>query len=108
MPSARVNGIEMYYEEVGAGEPLALIMGFGGDHLAWAFQARVFAERYRVVTFDNRGAGQTDDGPGDTTVRPCRPELRPLLEAEREKLRKYGALPPEPPPAADAGNGKIE
>lgn len=30
------------------------------------------------------------DGPWDTTVRPCRPSLRPLLEAEREKIRRWG------------------
>ena len=28
-------------------------------HLAWGFQLPVFAERYRVIAFDNRGAGQT-------------------------------------------------
>jgi tetratricopeptide (TPR) repeat protein len=30
------------------------------------------------------------DGPGDNTHRPCRPERRALLEAEREKLRRWG------------------
>jgi len=35
-------------------------MGFGGDHLAWAFQTPVFAQTYRVIAFDNRGAGQSD------------------------------------------------
>ena len=49
----------MYYVEAGAGEPLLLIMGFGGDHTAWAFQHGAFAARYRVIAFDNRGAGQT-------------------------------------------------
>jgi pimeloyl-ACP methyl ester carboxylesterase len=28
-------------------------------HTAWAFQEGAFAARYRVITFDNRGAGQT-------------------------------------------------
>ncbi len=32
-----------------------------------------------------------DDGPGDTTVRPSRPEFRAFLEAERDKIRKWGA-----------------
>jgi hypothetical protein len=32
-----------------------------------------------------------DGDKGDFTVRPCRPSLRPLLEAEREKLTRYGA-----------------
>jgi len=49
----------MYYVEAGQGEPLVLIMGLGADHLAWGFQFPSLAERYRVIAFDNRGAGQT-------------------------------------------------
>ncbi len=60
MPKVPVNDIEMHYLEAGAGEPLVLIMGFGADHTAWGFQIPAFAERYRVIAFDNRGAGQTD------------------------------------------------
>jgi pimeloyl-ACP methyl ester carboxylesterase len=60
MPKARVNGIDLHYIEAGRGDPLLLIMGFGGDHLAWAFQTPVFAQQYRVIAFDNRGVGQSD------------------------------------------------
>ncbi len=68
MPRVRVGDIEMFYVEAGAGEPLVLIMGFGGDHTAWAFQMPVFAQRYRVIAVDNRGAGQSDqpDAPYST------------------------------------------
>ena len=38
------------------------------------------------------------DGPGDTTVRPPSPLLYKLGLAEREKLIRYGAMPPSPPP----------
>ena len=70
MAMARVNGINLHYVEVGTGDPVLLIMGFGGDHLAWGFQTPVFAERYRVIAFDNRGAGQSDvpDVPYTTRV----------------------------------------
>ncbi|MGH7389573.1 MAG: alpha/beta fold hydrolase [Candidatus Rokuibacteriota bacterium] len=60
MPKVRVGDIEMYYVEAGSGEPLVLIMGFGGDHLAWGFQFRALAEQFRVIAFDNRGVGQSD------------------------------------------------
>jgi 3-oxoadipate enol-lactonase len=59
MPTVRVNGIEMHYVDAGGGDPLLLIMGFGGDHQAWAFQVGPFSETYRVISFDNRGAGQS-------------------------------------------------
>lgn len=70
MPRVRAGDVELFYAELGAGDPVVLVMGFGGDHLAWGFQARVLAERYRVVSFDNRGAGQSDapDAPYSTAL----------------------------------------
>jgi pimeloyl-ACP methyl ester carboxylesterase len=59
LPKVRVGDIEMFYVEVGTGEPLVLVMGFGGDHLAWGLQIPAFAATYRVIAFDNRGAGQS-------------------------------------------------
>jgi 3-oxoadipate enol-lactonase len=59
MPTIVANGIDLHYVEAGAGEPLVLVMGFGGDHLAWGFQLAALSARYRVVTFDNRGAGRS-------------------------------------------------
>jgi 3-oxoadipate enol-lactonase len=70
MTKVRVNGIEMHYVESGSGDPLLLIMGFGGDHQAWAFQVGAFSETYRVISFDNRGAGQSavPDAPYSTRL----------------------------------------
>lgn len=59
MPRVRVNGVELQYVEVGGGDPVLMIMGFGGDHLAWGFQVPALSARYRVIAFDNRGAGQS-------------------------------------------------
>jgi hypothetical protein len=47
------------------------------------------------------------DQPGDNTVRPCRPERRAALEAEREKLRRWGGLnagSSDESPAKEAGD----
>ena len=59
MPKVRVGDIELHYVEHGEGDPLLLVMGFGGDHLAWGLQMPAFAARHRVIAFDNRGVGQT-------------------------------------------------
>ena len=62
MPHAQVNGVRLFYQETGAPDapPLVLIMGWGGDHTAWALQAPAFAAEHRVIALDNRGAGQSD------------------------------------------------
>src|SRR2546423_15689492 len=59
MPIVAVNGIDLYYVEAGSGEPLVLVMGFGGDHLSWGFQLSALSAEYRVVAFDNRGSGRS-------------------------------------------------
>ena len=71
----------MYYVEAGTGEPLVLVMGFGADHLAWGFQMPAFAERYRVVAFDNRGVGQTDQPDQPYTTRHMAADTVGLMDA---------------------------
>lgn len=55
MPSAQVNGVEIYYEESGSGFPLVWSHEFGGDYRSWEPQVRYFARRYRNITYNNRG-----------------------------------------------------
>lgn len=55
MPIARVNGVELYYEETGQGVPLVWSHEFGGDYRSWEPQVRHFARRYRVITYNHRG-----------------------------------------------------
>jgi pimeloyl-ACP methyl ester carboxylesterase len=58
MPTARLaNGLELFYEEQGRGDPLLLLMGTGADHRFWAAQVPAYAERYRTIVYDSRGVG---------------------------------------------------
>ncbi|MBA4181358.1 MAG: alpha/beta hydrolase [Anaerolinea sp.] len=59
MPNAPIRDIMTYYEEAGSGDPLILVMGLGGDLQAWALQVPALSKHFRVITFDNRGAGRT-------------------------------------------------
>jgi 3-oxoadipate enol-lactonase len=59
MPKARVNGVSINYSVEGRGEPFFLIMGFSGSKMAWFFQRRAFRKHFQVVTFDNRGVGES-------------------------------------------------
>lgn len=59
MPTLPIRDLMLYYEETGSGEPLLLIMGLGGDLQAWANQVPALSQHFRVITFDNRGAGRT-------------------------------------------------
>jgi len=65
MPTAYVNGIYVDYKVQGEGEPLILIMGLTGGKDHWFFQMRSFRKHYRVITFDNRGTGNTTINTGE-------------------------------------------
>jgi pimeloyl-ACP methyl ester carboxylesterase len=63
MPKAKVNGINMYYEVHGDGDPVVLIVGLGGNHLFWAPLIPIWAAKHQLLIFDWRGMGDSDDGP---------------------------------------------
>jgi 3-oxoadipate enol-lactonase len=50
---------QIFWEEQGSGEPLLLVMGLGWPRQMWARHLPALADRFRVITFDNRGVGQT-------------------------------------------------
>ena len=60
MPHIESNGVKLYYEEQGQGEPLLLIMGFTISSVGWHWNVDGFAKAFRTITFDNRGVGQSD------------------------------------------------
>lgn len=60
MPTVTVKDITMYYEIHGEGEPLLLIGGLSNDVTDYATMIPELARRYKVIAFDNRGAGRTD------------------------------------------------
>lgn len=64
---ADVNGISMYYEVYGEGEPLALIHGSGQSIEAMKHQIEHFSKTYRVIVADSRAHGKSGLGEGTLT-----------------------------------------
>jgi len=64
MPRLRVGELELAYEVDGAGEPLLLLMGLGGDRPGWDLVRPELARRHRLVLLDNRDAGESDEARG--------------------------------------------
>ena len=63
-----VNGINIYYEVHGSGEPLLLIEGLGYSSWMWYKQVPALSKTHKVVIFDNRGAGNTDKPDSEYTI----------------------------------------
>ena len=60
MPHLDVNGQRLHVEDSGGeGPPIVLSHGFLMDHRMFAAQVAEFGERYRIITWDQRGFGDT-------------------------------------------------
>lgn len=60
MPIAETNGIRIYYETYGEGEPVVLISGLGSPLGSWETQIPIYSEKFKVIVFDNRGIGRSE------------------------------------------------
>lgn len=76
----RVNGIEMYVEVRGAGDPLVLLHGFGGCGKSWAPVMDSLAKRYQVIVPDLRGHGRSTNPSGAFTHRQSALDVYALLD----------------------------
>jgi len=54
------DGVRLYYEEHGDGEPLLFIHEFAGDHRSWEPQMEHFRRRYRCIVYAARGYPPSD------------------------------------------------
>ena len=82
MPQAAVDGTSLYYERRGAGEPVLLIQGMSGTHLAWgeAFLAGL-GDGLEVVTYNHRGVGTSAPQDQPFTIAQLADDAAGLLDA---------------------------
>lgn len=65
MASATINGVELFYDDHGSGEPILIHHGYTGSHYTWDEVVPRLADRYRVFRMDCRGtvdSGHPADG----------------------------------------------
>jgi len=79
--SVHLNGIEMYYETEGAGDPLLLLHGGTGCQENWVHAGRdQFASEYMLIKPDARGHGRTTNPARTITHRQCALDTLALLD----------------------------
>ena len=60
MPRVRVNGVALHHERRGRGEPLLLVTGFTISAAVFEPVLDLYAGRFDVITYDNRGSGRSE------------------------------------------------
>jgi pimeloyl-ACP methyl ester carboxylesterase len=94
MSTARVRDIEMAYDDVGSGPPLILLHGFPFNRSMWREQVEALSDRYRVITPDLRGLGETTGGGVDepATMNLMAQDVAELMDQLRISRAAIGGL----------------
>lgn len=59
MPMISLEGLDVYYERRGSGEPVLLIHGLGSSTEDWEPQVAALERQFSVIAYDVRGHGRT-------------------------------------------------
>ncbi|MFE0605380.1 alpha/beta fold hydrolase [Streptomyces sp. NPDC058892] len=80
MARTRVNGIELFCEVEGEGEPLVLVHGSWTDHHSWHAVLPHLTRAHRVLVYDRRGHSRSERPPGQGTRAQDEDDLAALIE----------------------------
>lgn len=75
-----VNGIKLYTETYGTGEPLLMIHGNGGDMGSFVENVPYFANKYKVILVDSRAHGKSADAADSLTFGQMADDFAALLD----------------------------
>ena len=75
------NGLQMYYEAYGAGQPLILLHGGTATVGSWHDQIPAFARHFRTIAIDSRGHGKTDNPSGELSYAAMADDVAAFIRA---------------------------
>ena len=74
------DGVKLYYEVYGAGQPLLLVHGNGGSIADFTAQINYFRKRYKVIAMDSRDQGRSSDSTDKITYEKMTDDLGALID----------------------------
>jgi pimeloyl-ACP methyl ester carboxylesterase len=91
---AKLNGIEIEYQDGGQGSPVLLGHGYSATGRMWDSQRAALGDRYRIISWDMRGHGQTESpaDPAQYSTALTVADMRALLQHSAVERAVVGGL----------------
>ena len=80
MTTTRIDDIQLAYDDVGVGHAVVLIHGYPFNRSLWTEQTEALTSRFRVVTPDLRGFGESDSSEGPVTMNRMAQDVAELMD----------------------------
>ena len=80
MPHTSINGARLWYDVMGAGEPVLLHHGYTASRVNWMPVATRLADRYRVILMECRGTGESEHTSGGYSLEQYAQDVVGLLD----------------------------
>ena len=80
MPISSINGVQLYWELSGGGEPAILVHGSWGDHHNWDLVAPALSNSLKLATYDRRGHSRSERLLGQGSIHEDVADLAALIE----------------------------
>ncbi len=74
------DGVNIWYDTVGEGDPLVLIGGSSLVSNQWEFMLPILKDHFKVILYDQRGAGRSDRPATGITVEQWADDLKLVLD----------------------------
>jgi pimeloyl-ACP methyl ester carboxylesterase len=81
MSIAENDGVKLFWDEQGTGDPILLIMGLGYPSCMWYRTRPVLAASYRTIALDNRGVGNSGVPQGPYSMAGMADDAAKVLDA---------------------------
>ena len=89
-----LDGLDLFYQSVGAGERVVMTHGAWTDGRSWEAVAGFLAKRFEVVTWDRRGHSRSGDQPAPGSTKEDAAYLASIIEDPDPGLSTPSGTPP--------------
>jgi len=92
MAHIHLQDIRLAYDDTGSGPPVVLLHGYPFNRSLWQDQVEALRDKYRVITPDLRGFGDSDSTDGSATMSRMAKDVAELLDALEISSATIGGL----------------
>lgn len=83
MPHLRTTGARVHYQRRGSGPAVLMLQGVGVIGEGWRPQVDALADRFTLITIDNRGIGRSEITDGPLTIEAMATDALAVMDAEQ-------------------------